>query len=83
MSAPHNMLESPDGEWYYPLSEDAYGLVTRAEGALSGLAELLWSMKTSPAPPPADNIGDIVGLAANALLDAINAIHSVHFNAEQ
>ena len=77
---PVGMIEAPNGEIYYPLSEDAYNYLNRANGALSALAELLWATSIHGAAPSAESIGDSVGMASETLHKVIETVLSEKLN---
>ena len=60
------MLEH-NGEWYYPLSEDGYNALVRAEGALC------WT-ENSGSSVTLENMGDLIAYPADALADVIKNV---------
>ena len=72
LSAPVGMLEH-NGELYYPLSEDGYNALVRAEGALNALSQLCWT-ENSGSSVTLENMGDLIAYPADALADVIKNV---------
>lgn len=72
ISAPVGMLEH-NGELYYPLSEDGYNALVRAEGALNALSQLCWT-ENSGSSVTLENMGDLIAYPADALADVIKNV---------
>lgn len=72
ISVPVGMLEH-NGEWYYPLSEDGYNALVRAEGALNALSQLCWT-ENSGSSVTLENMGDLIAYPADALADVIKNV---------
>lgn len=72
ISAPVGMLEH-NGEWYYPLSEDGYNALVRAEGALNALSQLCWT-ENGGSSVTLENMGDLIAYPADALADVIKNV---------
>ena len=72
ISAPVGMLEH-NGELYYPLSEDGYNALVRAEGALNALSQLCWT-ENSGSSVTLENMGDLIVYPADALADVIKNV---------
>ena len=66
------MLEH-NGELYYPLSEDGYNALVRAEGALNALSQLCWT-ENSGSSVTLENMGDLIASPADALADVIKNV---------
>ena len=70
--APVGMLEH-NGELYYPLSEDSYNALVRAESALNVLSQLCWT-ESSGSSVTLENMGDLIAYPAESLAAVIRDV---------
>lgn len=66
------MLEH-NGEWYFPLSEDSYNALVRAEGALNALSQLCWT-ENGGSSVTLENMGDLIAYPAESLAAVIRDV---------
>lgn len=62
-----------NGELYYPLSEDSYNALARAESALNALSQLCWT-ENSGSSVTLENMGDLIAYPAESLAAVIRDV---------
>jgi len=62
-----------NGELYYPLSEDGYNALVRAEGALNALSQLCWT-ENGGSSVTLENMGDLIAYPAESLAAVIRDV---------